>query len=122
MKKILIVEDEPELLNLIQAGLSRRGFDVAAAADGNEALVKTEEFRPQVVVLDIMLPGLNGLEVLKIIKERYPHIFVMLATAKNELADLKTGYAEQADYYVTKPYQLNEIYKGVDILLSLKED
>jgi two-component system OmpR family response regulator len=76
---------------------------------------------PDLVVLDVMLPELDGLEVLKWIKENKPDIFVMLATGKKEIDDLKKGYSLEADYYVTKPYTIDEILKGINVILSFKE-
>jgi DNA-binding response OmpR family regulator len=74
-----------------------------------------------VVLLDIMLPELDGLEVLRWIKKNKPEISVVLATARQEIGDIKEGYNLEADYYITKPYTVNEILKGINVMLSLKE-
>jgi DNA-binding response OmpR family regulator len=70
--------------------------------------------------LDIIIPELNGLEVLKWIKKNKPETLVILTTAKKELEDLRAGYALEADYYITKPYTLEEIFKGINVMSALK--
>jgi len=120
-KKILVVEDEKDTLVLLAEGLRRLDFKVETSVDGKDAIQKVKDFMPDLVVLDVMLPELDGLEVLKWIKENKPNIFVMLATGKKEIDDLKKGYSLEADYYVTKPYTIDEILKGINVILSFKE-
>jgi DNA-binding response OmpR family regulator len=120
-KKILVVEDEKDTLVLLAEGLRRLDFKVETSVDGKDAIQKVKDFMPDLVVLDVMLPELDGLEVLKWIKENKPDIFVMLATGKKEIDDLKKGYSLEADYYVTKPYTIDEILKGINVILSFKE-
>ncbi|MFA6280994.1 MAG: response regulator [Candidatus Omnitrophota bacterium] len=121
-KKILIVEDEKEVLSFLADSLKRRNFIVETSADGRDAIKKTGSFNPDLVLLDIMLPEISGLEVLSWIKKNKPDIFVMLASAKKELEDLKTGYSLEADYYITKPYTIEEIIKGINIMFSFREN
>jgi len=120
-RKILVVEDEKETLAFLADGLRRLDFTVETSTDGKDAIQKVNDFMPDVVVLDIMLPELDGLEVLKWIKKNKPDIFVMLATGKKEIDDIKKGYSLEADYYVTKPYTIDEILKGINVILSFKE-
>lgn len=120
-KKILIVEDEKEVLVFLADSLKRLNFTVETSADGRDAIKKIDAFNPDLVLLDIMLPEIDGLEVLKWTKKNKPDIFVMLATAKKEIEDMKTGYSLDADYYITKPYTLEEILKGINIMFSFKE-
>jgi len=120
-KKILVVEDEKDTLVLLADGLRRFNFIVETSIDGKDAIQKVQDFVPDVVVLDVMLPELDGLEVLKWIKKNKPDIFVMLATGKKEIEDIKKGYCLEADYYVTKPYTIDEILKGINVILSFKE-
>ncbi len=120
-KKILVVEDEKDTLVLLAEGLRRFNFKVETSVDGKDAIQKVKDFMPDLVVLDVMLPELDGLEVLKWIKENKPDIFVMLATGKKEIDDIKKGYSLEADYYVTKPYTIDEILKGINVILSFKE-
>ncbi|MFH1876508.1 MAG: response regulator [Candidatus Omnitrophota bacterium] len=119
MKKILIVDDEKDIVELLEMGLRRHGFEVIVAYDGEEALMRIKEGKPDFVVLDIMLPKVSGLEVLRQVKTNTPEIFVVLATAKSEVEDIKDGYSFKADYYVTKPYAVDEIVKGIHLLSSL---
>ncbi|MFA5270994.1 MAG: response regulator [Candidatus Omnitrophota bacterium] len=121
-KKILIVEDEKEVLMLLADSLKRLNFTVETSADGRDAIKKVSDFIPDLVLLDIMLPEIDGLEVLKWIKKNKPDTFVMLATAKKELEDMKTGYTLEADYYITKPYTIEEILKGINIMFSFREN
>ncbi|MFA5008137.1 MAG: response regulator [Candidatus Omnitrophota bacterium] len=120
-KKILVVEDEKDTLFLLADNLRRFDFTVETSVDGKDAIQKVKDFMPDVVVLDIMLPELDGLEVLKWIKKNKPAVFVMLATGKKEIEDIKKGYSLEADYYVTKPYTIDEILKGINVILSFKE-
>ncbi|MDD4182427.1 MAG: response regulator [Candidatus Omnitrophica bacterium] len=120
-RKILVVEDEKETLVLLADGLRRFDFTVETSTDGKDAIEKVKNFMPDVVVLDIMLPELDGLEVLRWIKKNKPAIFVMLATGKKEIDDIKKGYSLEADYYVTKPYTIDEVLKGINVILSFKE-
>jgi len=120
-KKILVVEDEKDTLTLLAEGLRRLNFTVETSVDGKDAIRKVQDFMPDVVVLDIILPEMDGLEVLKWIKKNKPDIFVMLATGKKEIEDIKKGYSLEADYYVTKPYTIDEILKGINVILSFKE-
>ena len=120
-KKILVVEDEKDTLALLADGLRRLDFTVETSTDGKDAIQKVQDFMPDVVVLDVMLPELDGLEVLKWIKKNKPDVFVMLATGKKEIEDIKKGYSLEADYYVIKPYTIDEILKGINVILSFKE-
>ncbi len=120
-KKILIVEDEEEVLMLLADSLKRLNFTIETSANGKDAIKKIDTFAPDLILLDIMLPEMNGLEVLKWVKKNKPDIFVMLATAKKEIEDLQSGYALEADYYVTKPYTIEEILKGINIMFSFRE-
>lgn len=120
-KKILIVEDEKDTLSLLADSLKRFDFTIETSADGRDAIQKVQDFVPDLVVLDVVLPEVDGLEVLKWIKKNRPNVFVMLATGKKEIDDIKTGYSLEADYYVTKPYTIDEILKGINVALSFKD-
>jgi CheY-like chemotaxis protein len=121
MKRILIVEDEKEVLTLLRDNLTRHNFHIETAIDGKDAIEKVKTFIPDLVLLDIMLPELDGLEVLRWIKKNKPEILVILATAKKEVEDIKTGYSLEADYYITKPYSMEEIFKGINVLKAVEE-
>jgi two-component system OmpR family response regulator len=122
MKRILIVEDEKEILEFLKDSLMRLNFQIETAIDGREAIEKIKAFTPDLVILDIILPELDGLEVLKWIKKNNSDIFVILATAKKELEDIKKGYSLEADYYITKPYRFEDVLKGINVMLSLNTE
>lgn len=122
MKRILIVEDEKDILAFLHQGLSRSDFNIETAMDGKNAIEKVKTFMPDLVLLDIILPELDGLEVLRWIKTNKPEVFVILATAKKEIEDMKRGYSLEADYYITKPYTMEEIFKGINVLKAMKEE
>lgn len=103
---ILIIEDDPDILELIGYNLGRDGYTVLPAATGEDGLKKAAENKPDVIVLDVMLPGLDGLEVLRRLKNdaRLRRIPVIMSTAKGEESDIVTGLELGADDYITKPF------------------
>jgi two-component system, OmpR family, response regulator RegX3 len=105
---VLVVEDEPSFVEALAVGLTREGFVVKAARDGEEALTLFEVVQPDLVLLDVMLPKLSGLEVLRHIRRTSATPVIML-TAKSSEVDLVVGLEIGADDYVTKPYRLREL-------------
>ncbi len=105
-ENILVVEDEADILELVEYNLSREGFKVIGAMTGEDALYKAMKHAPDLIVLDLMLPGVNGLEVCKRLKndERTQDIPIVMLTAKGEEADVVTGLEMGADDYITKPF------------------
>jgi len=105
-EKILVVDDERDILELISYNLARDGYTVETVASGEEALVQTLRFGPDLIILDLMLPGLDGLEVCRRLKRRDStrHIPIVMLTAKSEDSDIVTGLEVGADDYVTKPF------------------
>jgi two-component system phosphate regulon response regulator PhoB len=105
-EKILVVDDEEDILELIQYNLAREGYQVTGAVSGEEALEKARSNAFDLIVLDLMLPGIDGLEVAKNLKkgEKTKQIPIMMLTAKGEEADIVTGLELGADDYVTKPF------------------
>jgi len=105
-EKILVVDDEEDILELIQYNLSREGINVHCALTGEEALEKALNIIPDLIILDLMLPGIDGLEVTKKIKQNpvTREIPVIMLTAKGEEADVVTGLELGADDYITKPF------------------
>ncbi|MEW5873338.1 MAG: response regulator transcription factor [Chloroflexota bacterium] len=106
--KILVVDDEPSISNLVTSYLRKEGYEVLTAADGPGALQTARAFQPDLVVLDIMLPGLDGLEVLTRLR-RESDVYVILLTAKTEETDRVVGLSVGADDYVTKPFSPREL-------------
>jgi phosphate regulon transcriptional regulator PhoB len=123
LKKVLIVEDELDLIRLLKYNLEKEGFRVSAASDGTVALAEMRREEPDLVILDLMLPGLSGLEVCRQIRrhDRFAEIPVMMLTARNEEADRVVGLELGADDYVTKPFSMRELVARVRALLRRRE-
>ena len=113
---ILIVDDEPTIVEVVGLYLKREGFRVLTAGDGTAALQAIEQQRPDLVVLDLMLPGLNGLEVVKRLRAVSALPIIML-TARSEEADRVVGLELGADDYVTKPFSARELVARVKAVL-----
>jgi two-component system, OmpR family, response regulator MtrA len=109
---ILVVEDDPSIRELTERGLRTAGFAVITAAAGDEGLDRFRTERPDAVVLDVMLPGLDGLEVCKAIRASSPVPVVML-TARSDTLDVVVGLESGADDYVTKPFEMPELIARV---------
>lgn len=115
-EKILIVDDDKEILNLISIYLNNEGYTVIKAMDGNTALKLVEEERPKLVVLDIMMPGIDGLEVVRRIRQSL-NIPIILLSAKVQNNDKIAGLLTGADDYITKPFDELEFVVRVKTLL-----
>lgn len=105
MKKILVVDDEKPILDIIKFNLNKEGYEVFTAEDGQEALEKVEEVLPDLVILDLMLPKIDGLEVAREIRKKYEMPIIMV-TAKDTELDKVLGLEMGADDYVTKPFSI----------------
>ncbi len=116
MKKILVVDDEPSLRDLVELVLKREKYEVATAVDGKTALELVESFKPDLILLDIMLPDMSGHEVCKLVNstQKIPTIMV---TAKHETIDKVLGLELGADDYVTKPFEIMELLARIKALL-----
>ena len=117
MKKILIIEDEENMVEGLRFNLEARDYLVIAALDGETGLKKAEEEQPDLVILDLMLPGLNGYEVCKRLKETHPELPIVMLTAKSQEADIITGLDLGADDYITKPFSVLELLARINALL-----
>ncbi len=114
--KILVVDDEPGIRNLISAYLLKEGYQIYEADDGLKALQAARSFKPDIILLDIMLPGLDGLEVLSHLR-RESDVYVILLTAKNEETDKVIGLSVGGDDYLTKPFSPRELVARVKAVL-----
>lgn len=114
--KILVVDDEPSISNLVVSYLRKEGYEVYSAADGPSGLKAARAYRPDLIVLDIMLPGMDGLEVLTHLR-RESDVYVILLTAKTEELDRVLGLSIGADDYVTKPFSPRELTARVKAAL-----
>lgn len=114
--KILVVDDEAPILELISFNLGKEGYEVTTASDGEEALSKAQAMKPDLVVLDVMLPGMDGFEVCRHIR-RQSRVPVLMLTARKEEIDRVVGLEIGADDYVTKPFSIRELIARVKALL-----
>lgn len=115
-RKILVVEDEPTLADAVLARLNAAGFATAYAATGPAALVAAREERPDALVLDVMLPGFDGLEVCRRLQAEQP-VPVLMLTARDAEPDLLAGLGAGADDYLTKPFSMRELIARITALL-----
>ena len=113
---VLIVEDDPNIADLLHLYLEKEGYATAIASDGGKGVDKFRELRPDLVLLDIMLPVMDGWEVLKVIRQESKTPVIML-TAKSETADKVTGLKSGADDYITKPFESRELLARVEAVL-----
>ena len=119
--KLLIVDDDRDIVELLHKKLVQEGYEVVVAFDGEEALLKVKEDNPDVILLDLMLPKLNGFEVLKEIREKFKDKWrpVIIISAKTELDSVKQCYNLEADHYLTKPCSMENILRGIRTMISL---
>ncbi len=116
MTRILVVDDEPNLVELLTGYLSREGYEIAMAADGPTALDQARQLAPDLIILDVMLPGLDGIEVCRQIR-RFSDAYILMLTARAEEIDTIMGLSVGADDYVTKPFSPREVVARVKALL-----
>ncbi|QKW65538.1 response regulator transcription factor [Streptomyces sp. NA03103] len=107
--RVLVVDDEPDLAEVVTGALRYEGWDVRAAASADAAVREARAFRPDAVVLDIMLPDRDGLSVLRDLRAEQPHVCVLFLTARDAVEDRITGITAGGDDYVTKPFSLGEL-------------
>ncbi len=120
MKKILIVDDEPNIVMTLEYTFKKNNFEVFIARDGQEALEILKTQYPDVIILDIMMPLVDGFETLENIRqnEQLNHCKVIFLSAKNKESDIEKGLALGADAYLTKPFSLKKVVEKVHELLA----
>lgn len=106
--KILLVDDEPNILQFLELGLQNEGFEVKSAQDGMLAITLLKEFQPHIAILDVMMPGMDGFEVCRMIKKT-ENVAVIMLTAKDEVDDRVKGLKLGADDYMVKPFSFEEL-------------
>ena len=124
-RKILVVDDEPHIVRLVQVNLEKAGYQVLTAFDGLEALQKVSADKPDMIVLDVMMPRMNGFDVLKKLQAdpMTQDIPVIMLTAKAQDADIFKGWSSGVSSYLTKPFNPMELLVFVQrIFQSLEED
>jgi two-component system alkaline phosphatase synthesis response regulator PhoP len=114
--RVLIVDDEPSIVRLLQAYLERDGFDVCTAADGRSAIHAARALKPQLVVLDLLLPEVDGLEVCRLLRQE-SDVYIIMLTARSEETDKIVGLGMGADDYVTKPFSPREMVARIKAVL-----
>ncbi len=114
--KILVIDDEPSITKLVAAYLKPEGYEVIVASDGPSGLKSAQAFKPDLVILDVMLPGMDGMELLARLR-RESDVYVIMLTAKTEETDKVVGLSMGADDYVTKPFSPRELTARVKAAL-----
>ena len=117
MKNVLIVEDDPVILRGLKDNFAMEGYSVRTASDGERGLEMALESRPDLLVLDLMLPGLNGYEICRSLREDRCNVPTIMLTAKNEESDMLLGFGVGADDYLTKPFSIRELLARSEALL-----
>jgi two-component system OmpR family response regulator len=116
-ERLLVVDDETDIAELLVTGLCFVGFDVRSANTGAQALAVAAEFRPHLLVLDVMLPDIDGFELCRQLRTRADHVGVVFLTARDRTADTLTGLAIGGDDYISKPFSLDEVVARVRAVL-----
>src|SRR5215469_15946710 len=107
--RVLVVDDEPSLAELLASVLRYEGWEIQTAADGSAAVRVAREFQPDAILLDVMLPDFDGLEVLRRVRAILPGVCVLFLTARDSVQDRISGITAGGDDYVTKPFSLEEV-------------
>jgi two-component system, OmpR family, copper resistance phosphate regulon response regulator CusR len=113
--RILLIEDEPRIRALLEKGLGAEGFLVDQSGDGEEGLSRALDGRYDLVILDLLLPGMDGLQVLRQLSERRPHLPILILSARSDLATKLHGFALGASDYLSKPFSLEELLARVRV-------
>lgn len=118
--RILVVDDDPEIIGLLKRGLSYEGYTVETAANGAEALAKARDHEPDLVILDVMMPGIDGLEVSKRLRQA-GDVPILMLTAKGSVNDIVAGLGSGADDYLVKPFAFDELLARVKAQLRRRQ-
>ena len=119
--KILYVEDEPFLAKIVKESLESRDFDVTLVSDGSNAVSRYQDFKPDICILDVMLPNIDGFEIAREIRAHSPLIPIIFLTAKNQTEDLLKGFESGGNDYIKKPFSLEELVVRVHNLVNLSQ-
>ncbi len=119
-RKILVVDDEVDLVETVRFPLEMEGFSVLVSYNGEDALNQARKEKPDLIILDLMLPKLDGYKVCRLLKfdERYKHIPILMLTAKTQEKDKILGKETGADEYITKPFEMNYLMEKVKAYLN----
>jgi two-component system response regulator VicR len=119
--KILVVDDDKDITESLQSMLTREGYEVMTASDGEEGLAGVGRHNPDIILLDLMMPKMNGFEVLREVRQKFKDKWrpIIIISAKTDLESLKQCYGLEADHYLTKPCSLENILRGIETMISL---
>jgi DNA-binding response OmpR family regulator len=120
--KILMADDEPYILEIMAKKIAQAGYKVVTAPDGEEALAKIKSEDPDIILLDLNMPKMDGFEVLKNLRENPPSKKwqpVIIISARTDLDDMKKGFSLEADHYLTKPCNVPDILKAIRLMINL---
>jgi DNA-binding response OmpR family regulator len=117
-KKILVVDDEPDVVKMLKMRLEVNGYEVISAGEGNEGYAKAKSDAPDLILLDVMLPGMDGYQVCKLLKsdQNYQRTPIIMLTAKSQQEDRQGAEDAGADCYVTKPFDAKELLQHIKVL------
>lgn len=120
LKKILIVDDEVDLVETVRFPLEMEGFNVLVSYNGEDALNQARKVKPDLIILDLMLPKLDGYKVCRLLKfdEKYKHIPILMLTARTQEKDKIMGMETGADEYITKPFEMDDLVERVKTYLN----
>ena len=118
--RVLVVDDEPDLIRVLQFGLQAAGYVVECAADGQEGLKKARESKPDIILLDLMLPKLDGYKICRLLKfdDRFKHIPIIILSARTQEGDQALALEMGANRFIAKPYEFTEILDLIEALLK----
>ncbi len=118
IKKILVVDDDPGQVKLLQKGLSEAGYETMAATEASDGLQLAMDHTPDLIILDVMMPVINGFNFCRLIKseEAQKHIHIVMVTSRDNLEDVKIGMEMGTDAYLTKPLNMQELLKTIKLL------
>lgn len=120
MKKILIVEDDSKISRVLELELSHEGYITKAVSNGYDALIESEDFNPDLVILDILIPGLDGKEVAKRLRDRDPYLGIIMLTALGDIKDKLEAFRYGADDYLVKPFSIEELIARIEAVSRRK--
>jgi len=124
MKRLLIIEDSRMVSELLKTRLESEGFQCEVISDGLEGLKRAKEIMPDLIILDVMLPSMNGFKICRLLKydRRYRKIPILMLTTRAEAKDVRLGKSTGADLYMTKPFKTEELISAVNSLLEKAEE
>ncbi len=123
IKKVLIVDDDPVMVKMLEARLKANGYEVSAVTEATDGLQIAMDTLPDLVILDVMMPIINGYNFCRLLKadEKGKNVAIILLTSRNEIEDIKTGFEMGADAYLTKPINIDKLLDTIKVIESKAE-